>query len=135
MDKYNEETGQISLEKYLKDLYLEVLWSSDWYSRYDDYPCIIQFVGKFRDPRARQEDFVKGFLIGIDKNSGEVRFVSDPPTGQWDEFVEYLDCVFEHPDSLYELVDRHCMRPRQNRDDLPEGSVLDDFYGERGRYS
>lgn len=134
MDKYDDETGQISLEKHLKDLYLEVLWSSNWYRHYDYYPCVVQFVGKFKNPLAKREDFVKGFLIGIDKNSGEIRFVSDPSTGEWEEFIQYLDCVSTHPDSLYGLVDRHCMRPRQRRRNYPEGSVLDDLYGKHGNY-
>ena len=146
----DQDEERFSLDECLDDFYLVVLWSSD-----KDGPtnapsycngCIVQIVAKFNPfknkktlpvgtPRKYAPDlghFTKLFIVGVDRETRRVCFVSDPSKGTWEEAEEYLIEIRNNPQFISDLVKNQCETSPTASPNLYIDLVHDTLYGRGG---
>ena len=80
------------LSKHLDRKEHVVLWSSSDYEHIKSKTKggIVQFIGVFNNEKIRPGDFVEGYVVCIDEETKNVRFVSELPAKDWNDFKKYI---------------------------------------------
>lgn len=114
--------------------------------------CIVMVVAKFKHPddesrpgepryfglhnydEADLNHSTKVFIIGIDRSSLEICFVSDPSNGDWNTIEDYLIEIRDDPQFIQDLIYNQCETSSKTLNPY-EKIARERLYGEGGIFA
>lgn len=114
--------------------------------------CIVMVVAKFKHPdddskpgepryfdshdfrEAKLDHSTKIFIVGIDRNSREICFVSDSPRGKWRNIEDYLIEIRDNPKFIQDLISHQCETSSRTRNPYEE-LARERLYGQGGIFA